>query len=236
MNFVVFDLEFDSLLPPVKSSQWENHPPHIICAALVTSSLVPSVYVSADTKMYDDVCSQDMLKKFINELYSFHLRNFSIVTWGGCSGDWRVLMQTFPNDPRIEEMMLASIDIPLASSCYTGMMMSLASASMAIGMAGKVAKDSALIPDRWKTGQQEAVIGRVISDVLATYKVYETLLTQQKLVWMTSKGTLRCWRLSRNEPINVESCLHIPVFNSPYVQTITSKTILSWYPVNKILV
>jgi hypothetical protein len=116
---------------------------------------------------------------------------YQLVTWGGMSSDFRMLVKECPFlKDSVQELARSSLDIPFVSACTQGMMMSLASVAQACGFSDKVEGSSKEVPSLWVTNRQ-AVYKHVSVDVTLTMKVYRNILQTGLLQWKTQKGFIR---------------------------------------------
>jgi hypothetical protein len=125
-----------------------------------------------------------------------------------------------------KELVKNHIDIPIASSTDTGMMMGLDAAARGTGNGRKNNQRSTDAPRLWTEGKYQEVLQHVKLDAILTLRVYETIMTQipPSLTWSTKSGRQKTWfcfiigdairnifRLS-----TVSECLQRPVRDVPF--------------------
>jgi len=195
---VALDLEFEGDTILCAATSWTNG----------TLNL-PQIWVSHSVKGFEPL-SNFMIEALIQQLWSYHLQGITLVTWGGTSSDWLKLWNyAKTQDARkcIIEMAYASVDIPLVSAAATGMMMSLTSTAMGMGLGARPACDSEDVPRLWSTQdpvKQSEVVNHVKWDAWACAALWDKLIAQAQfsrpqLSWVTKKSGLRSVRLHRTQ-------------------------------------
>jgi hypothetical protein len=193
---VALDLEFEGDLILCAATSWTNG-----------TLNVPQLWVSHNATGYEPL-NNFMIDALIQQLWTYHLQGITLVTWGGTSSDWLKLWK-YAKTPEIRkcilEMAHASVDIPLVSAAATGMMMSLTSTAMGMGLGARPACDSEDVPRLWNTkdpAKQNEVVNHVKWDAWACAALWEKLIAQAQfsrpqLCWVTKKSGLRSVRLHR---------------------------------------
>lgn len=193
---VSLDLEFDGDTILCAATSWTNGALNL-----------PQIWVSRNAKGYEPM-NDFMIDALITQLWTHHLQGIYLVTWGGTSSDWKKL-HAYAKTPEtkacIMEMAKFSIDIPLVSAAATGMMMSLTSTAMGMGLGARPACDSEDVPRLWNTHdpvKQEEVVEHVKWDAWACAALWNKLIAQAQfsrpqISWVTKKSGLRSLRLHR---------------------------------------
>jgi hypothetical protein len=174
--------------------------------------------VSHNAKGYEPL-NEFMIDALIQQLWTYHVQGICLVTWGGTSSDWLKLWKyakTAEARRCIVEMALASYDIPLVSAAATGMMMSLTSTAMGMGLGARPACDSEDVPRLWNTQdpvKQNEVVSHVKWDAWACAALWDKLIAQAQfsrpqLSWVTKKSGLRSVRLHRE--LNADKVYTLP--------------------------
>jgi hypothetical protein len=193
---VALDLEFEGDKILCAATSWTNG-----------TINVPQLWVSHNASGYEPL-NDFMIDALIQQLWTHHQQGITLVTWGGTSSDWLKLWR-YAKTPEIRkcilEMAHASVDIPLVSAAATGMMMSLTSTAMGMGLGARPACDSEDVPRLWNThdpAKQNEVVNHVKWDAWACAALWDKLIAQAQfsrpqLSWVTKKSGLRSVRLHR---------------------------------------
>jgi hypothetical protein len=193
---VSLDLEFEGETILCAATSWTN--------GTLNST---QIWVSRNAKGYEPM-NDFMIDALIQQLWQHYIQGIYLVTWGGTSSDWLKLWK-YAKTPEIKkcimEMAHYSIDIPLVSAAATGMMMSLTSTAMGMGLGARPACDSEDVPRLWNTKdpvKQEEVVAHVKWDAWACAALWNKLVAQAQfsrpqLSWVTKKSGLRSVRLHR---------------------------------------
>ena len=215
MSAVALDLEFSGDILLCAATSWTNG-----------SVNFTQVWVSHTTKGYKNL-EHVSVQALIYQLWQYYCEGITLVTWGGTSSDWLKLYNYAQPEFRDKSklMALASIDIPLVSAAANGMMMSLTSTAMGMGLGARPACDSEDVPRLWNSGdvlKQNDVVKHVHWDAWACAELYSKLLaasqfSRPSLSWVTKRSGVRSVRLHRKGRDGV--------FSLPCVQDI-----LHWAP------
>lgn len=201
MQWTVFDLEFNALLP--EPGQPWSEDLHITCGSIFsTCDLWPNVWYEAVGPNGPDgresqglYMSASTVKAFVEALETMASKGHILVTWGGSATDWRMLAKECPEkNDAIRALALNSVDIPMCSCMSIGMMMGLNAACMAIGLDLKDSEASSKVPDMWlQPDLREKVLQHVSNDSYATMQVVLRASLTKQLPWITKKGHLKTW-------------------------------------------
>jgi hypothetical protein len=218
---VALDLEFDGDTLLCAATSWSDG----------TLNLTQS-WVSHSSSGYENL-QPALIQALIHQLWVYHQQGIVLVTWGGTSSDWPKLFlhATEEYKPKVKEMALASVDIPLISAGANGMMMSLTSTAMGMGLGARPACDSEDVPRLWNSGEvtkQHDVVKHVNWDAWACAALWDKLysscqFSRPALSWVTKRSGVRSVRLHRK--------------GSPGEYTLPCvKDILSWAPPETVFV
>lgn len=211
---VALDLEFDGDVLLCGATSWTNG----------TLNLT-QLWVSHNAKGYNPL-PESTVDALIQQLWQYHTEGITLVTWGGTSSDWIKLYAHAKAEmkDRVRDMALASIDIPLVSAAANGMMMSLTSTAMGMGLGARPACDSEDVPRLWNSQdptKQHDVVKHVQWDAWACAALWDKLyaaaqFSRPSLSWVTKRSGVRSVRLHR---------IGGPVYTLPCV-----RALLKWAP------
>jgi hypothetical protein len=193
---VSLDLEFDKDTLLCAATSWTNG----------TLNLTQT-WVSHNLKGYDNL-QPATIDALIMQLWAYHCSGLKILTWGGTGSDWIKLYNHAASPEwkvRVRQMALASIDIPLISAAANGMMMSLTSTAMGMGVGARPACDSEDVPRLWNSqdaSKQHDVVKHVQWDAWACAELWNKLnssaqFSRPLLSWVTKRSGVRSVRLHR---------------------------------------
>jgi hypothetical protein len=195
MAAVALDLEFEGDTLLCASTSWTNG-----------SLNLTQVWVSHTARGYKNL-EHATIQALIYQLWQYYCEGITLVTWGGTSSDWPKLYKYAQPEfkDKVKIMALTSIDIPLISAAANGMMMSLTSTAMGMGLGARPACDSEDVPRLWNSGdvtKQHDVVKHVHWDAWACAELYAKLLasaqfSRPSLSWVTKRSGVRSVRLHR---------------------------------------
>jgi hypothetical protein len=197
MQWTVFDLEFNALLPE-PGQPWPESL-HITCGSIFsTCDLWPNVWYEAHSDNLDAeglFMSEKTVRAFVEALECMASKGHTLVTWGGSATDWRMLAKECPDKSEtIRSLALNSVDVPMCSCMSIGMMMGLNAACMAIGLDLKDSEASSKVPDMWlQADQRQKVLQHVSNDSYATMQIVLRATLTKELPWITKKGHMKTW-------------------------------------------
>lgn len=150
MKCVVLDLEFTELVP---DDNLETSNLQIACAAtLLSDCFEPMIWAPSE---HESCLNAGVLAHLISYLMTMTQMGYQLVTWGGMSSDFRMLVKECPlMKASIQMLARSSLDIPFVSACTQGMMMSLSSVAQAMGLPDKIEGSSKDVPMLWLTNRQ----------------------------------------------------------------------------------
>ena len=195
MLYLAFDLEFDALLI-------EGDVPHVIAAATFEGNslekLCPVILMSKARLWKSREDSAHFLTSEIDMLIQYMVQRTrdgtKIVSWGGTSGDFRVLHALCSEvlKPQVISLCKEHIDIPFSSLCESGCFMGLDAATRALGLPGKGSLSKS-VPELWSAGARDAIYTLVKGDAAHTALVFTTFCSTGVLTWMSKRGSLVVW-------------------------------------------
>lgn len=200
---VAFDVELDKLIPKDEAPQspWSlDSAPHITCAAIYSDVTGPKLFYTRDTShLPAKRMSKFDASRLVDELIMHSMRGALIISWGGTAVDFRALHAALDGDVQrqINVLYLAKyhIDVTIASSTDTGMMMGLDAASQGMNLGRKSNTISSAAPRLWSEGKQRIVLQHVQKDAELTLKVYQSIFRTYPphLRWITKNGKEKFW-------------------------------------------
>lgn len=223
MKYVAFDIEIAEMIPE-GCDDWTSAQPGISCAATLTSDGELGLWHGARVgdryakRMYHTelIVLVDFLRTKLDDGYV-------PVTWNGAGFDFRVLEQEAPFGwPRAESrrMALDGIDPAFAMFCAKGFMVGLDATAKGMGLAGKLeGMGGALAPKMWagSLADQERVLTYVAQDARTTAEVYERILCEERLFWLSKNGVVRRWALPWSVIPTVREALELPLPNTSWM-------------------
>lgn len=230
---VAFDLELDKLIPKEQpTSPWNlDTSPHITCAAIYSDITGPKLFYTKDAShLPAKRMAKEDAARLVDELIMHSIRGALIISWGGTAVDFKALHAALEGDKQrqINVLYLVKnhIDVTIASSTDTGMMMGLDSASQGMNLGRKNNTISTAAPRLWSEGKQRIVLQHVQKDAELTLRVYQSIFQTYppNLRWITKNGKEKTWLCSiifdqfRNifRLKNVFECLQFPLPKVPF--------------------
>lgn len=204
MQYTAFDLEISTEIPEGTDDWRVLRPLGISCAATLTNDGDLKVWHGSEihggrlaAKMSPLQCQE--MAQYLVEMQS---SGYPVVTFNGLGFDFDVLAEevqdlvTFDN---LRALALAHIDIAFAMLCEKGYMCGLDAAAKGMRLSGKTeGMSGSLAPVMWAQGraEQDKVLEYVAQDVRTTAEVYEAILKNHGLRWITKRGypTKSPWR------------------------------------------
>lgn len=198
---VAFDLEMDGLLPEAWPTDGTS-PVRVLCGATARLAAPAS---PPDVRLWHSGGGAPMAPEgaceLVDHLWAASERGDVVVTWGGLASDWRVLAAecgqvSAAHAARCRALALRHVDVPFAAAATTGGMMGLRAACLGMGLAAKHPLASASVPLLWRAGNYGFVLHHVLSDAVATARVYAAMFAADdppKLTWQTARGATAVW-------------------------------------------
>ncbi len=191
MGYVAFDLEIADDLPG--DDEEMRHDLGITCAATVTDT--------GRTRVWHDNYAERMSKERACELVKYlatqHAENGkTIVTWNGLGFDFRVLQEASGMNVICQSLAINHIDIAFHMLCDKGFMCKLDKAAQGMNMEGKTeGMTGAIAPELWRRDRasQDMVLEYVKQDAVVTAELYERILEDRQMRWVTGRGNLGYW-------------------------------------------
>lgn len=212
MEYIAFDLEIAKELPD-GADDWKSYRPlGITCAAIVDDQKRVSTWHSNYMpKMTPAECGR--LLNFLADSEK------PVVTWNGLGFDFDVLAEEawFKSSRElVKDFALDQIDMAFQMLCEKGFMCGLDAAAKGMGLAGKTeGMSGAKAPILWKEGRkaQEKVLEYVVQDARTTAEVYEAVVWEGHLRWITKRGGLSVWTptFKDGRMLTCRECLELPL-------------------------
>lgn len=228
MKLIAFDLE---IAKEVEGEDWEaQRPLGITCAAICGEDLIATTITGGKgLREYAPTMTSMQVRGMVS---GFTMREDTFfITWNGLGFDWyTVAEECFDIQgwalgaakravADVKELALnRHIDPGFQMLCEKGFMVGLDTAAKGLGLPGKtegMSGDKA--PAMWKQGieAQAKVLEYVGQDAVTTMQVYQELLKQGELVWITGRGTPAKypWKptIKDGRLLTVAECLELPL-------------------------
>lgn len=207
LKYAAWDLEIATPIPEGTEDWSELRPLGISCAAV---SKVPGAGGEPYTRVwhggetpegrYVERMSPTQCRMMAGTLMALQALGFTLVTFNGCGFDLDVLAEECDDAAvadAVRRLAREHVDIAFAFFAEKGFMCGLAKAALAMGLGGKTeGMSGALAPDMWAGTRedQELVLEYVERDAVLTGELYEAVLEEGKLRWVTSRGHIGTWR------------------------------------------
>ncbi len=195
MTLVSFDLEIASDLPGGAIQKSTLSKIDISCAALATVE-PPSIktWHSGERLRSDDA------RDIVFTLLSLQSSGYRIVTWNGCSFDFRLLATQSGFPEECSYLALNHTDLMLCVTFSKGWYLALDKALAGAGIRGKVKRvrlsdgsvlnnmDGSLAPSLWRNGEYSAVLEYLTGDVLSLLELATHVMSHKKMRWTSNSG------------------------------------------------
>ncbi len=196
MKLATFDLEIAKVLP-ADETDWTRHGPlGISCAAIATEQGV---------EFFRGVpcLSQDEAADLVGRLIELSGNGYTLVTWNGCSFDFRVLAQESGLGAECALLALTHVDLMLCVTFQAGHFLGLDKALKGAGFAGKkhevtlttgetiTAMNGAMAPTMWQAGEYDAVLAYLHDDVAELLKLAQWVEANRCIAWTSNAGRPR---------------------------------------------
>ena len=150
-----------------------------------------------------------------------------VVTWNGCSFDFRVLAIESLNPDRCRKLALQSFDPMFELLCRVGYPLALNTACLGMGLPGKVHEvilksgetltkmEGSQAPALYRAGEIDAVMTYLKGDVISLLELAEEIHKLHNLQWTSKKGRPMFQYM---ELLTVEQCLKLPLPDTSWMK------------------
>jgi len=195
MKIATFDLEIFNDLP--EGAEYTDQ--GISVAAIATgdeTGLDAVHYFQSNEKPMGVAQSSGMIMR----LSEFYRQGYTLVTWNGCSFDWRVLGIESGNMALARALCLNHVDLMLNIFMRKGFPLALNTALVGMGIPGKVhdvtLKDGTPLTDMsggkapalWRAGEYEAVKTYLKGDVVQLLALANDVIKMHNIQWTSKSG------------------------------------------------
>lgn len=195
MQLASFDIEIASVIPDA-AHDWSSMPNlGISCAAVAFSDSDEVTFWSGTPQM-----TQDEAQDLVHTLIDVNGAGYSLVTWNGCSFDFRVLADESGMHQECAELAMEHIDLMLMVTFTKGWYLSLQKALDGAGLRGKLKRvrlddgsilddmDGSKAPALWEEGEHEAVLSYLEEDVRQQLALAQFVLSDKRVQWVSNSG------------------------------------------------
>jgi len=215
MKLAAFDLEIAAVVPDTVQEWSKVKGLGISCAAIAFSD-IDEVEVWHRVPRFEKSVSIDLVER-LGELSE---EGYTLVTWNGCSFDFRVLAEESGLVQRCGQLALNHVDLMLIVTFTKGWYLSLQAALQGAGLSGKLTRvrlstgreirdmDGSKAPALWAAGEHDAVLAYLNDDVVQLLKLAQLVSRRGRLSWLSRTGNPQEVRLSRL--LSVTECFDIP--------------------------
>ena len=190
MKYVAFDLEIADDLPEGKI---EDYDLGVTCAATITET--------GRVKVWHDNYAPRMSLERAEDLVNYLMQQFNEndrfpVTWNGLGFDFRVLAEAAKMPGNCSYLAINHIDIAFSMLCSKGFMCGISKAAEGMNIPGKTeGMHGSLAPEMWRGthAEQDKVLEYVEQDARLTAQIYERVVENREMRWVTGRGSLGRW-------------------------------------------
>lgn len=215
MKLASFDIEIASVVPETVPDWSKVKGLGISCAAIAFTD-------SDDVQAWDDKPrftkqkSVDLVKRLM-ELCD---QGYMLITWNGCSFDFRVLAEESGLIQQCGQLALNHVDMMLMVTFTKGWYLSLQAALEGAGLSGKLMTvqlsdgseihdmEGSKAPELWAAGEYEAVMAYLKEDVVQLLKLAQAVDRRGRISWTSRSGNPQQIRFSKL--LTVTECFGIP--------------------------
>ena len=215
MKFAAFDLEITKILPENTYNLMDYAPLGISCAAVALSDRDEPIIWHGAPGMDKAQC-----QSMVAELGELVAAGYQLVTWNGCSFDFRVLAQESGMVGECGALALNHFDMMLLVTFTKGYFLGLDKALQGSGIKGKVKQvklkggstlhdmGGGKAPELWAQGEHEAVLTYLRGDVQGLLELVEVVQRKKRMNWKSNRGNAQNIRVQK--PLTVKECFSIP--------------------------
>jgi hypothetical protein len=215
MKLASFDIEIASVVPETVPDWSKVKGLGISCAAIALAD-ADDVQVWEDKPRFTKQKSADLVKR----LMELHDQGYMLITWNGCSFDFRVLAEESGLIQQCGQLALNHVDMMLMVTFTKGWYLSLQAALEGAGLSGKLMTvqlsdgseihdmEGSKTPELWAAGEYEAVMAYLKEDVVQLLKLAQSVDRRGRISWTSRSGNPQQIRFSKL--LTVTECFGIP--------------------------
>ena len=215
MKLASFDLEIAKILPENVSNILDYAPLGISCSALALDTKSDVLFWQGFPQQSRQEC-----QKLVQDLINYVASGYTLVTWNGCSFDFRVLGQESDMYEECGQLALNHIDLMLIVTFTKGWLLGLDKALSGAGISGKVKTlklsngetlndiSGALAPVLWAKQEYNAVLTYLKGDVAQTLELAKVVQNSHMIRWISGNGKSQSIPVPRL--LTVKECFNIP--------------------------
>jgi len=215
MKLASFDIEIASVVPENVPDWSKVQGLGISCAAIALTD-TDEVQVWDDKPRFAKQKSVDLVKR----LMELRDQGYMLITWNGCSFDFRVLAEESGLSQQCGQLALNHVDMMLMVTFTKGWYLSLQAALKGADLSGKLMTvqlsdgseihdmEGSKAPELWAAGEYEAVIAYLKEDVVQLLKLAQSADRRGRINWTSRSGNPQQVRFSKL--MTVTECFSIP--------------------------
>jgi len=215
MKLASFDLEIASVLPDAELEWSKQAGLGISCAALAGDEFKEIGLWQGNPRL-----SPKDSADLVHRLKELSDQGYRLITWNGCSFDFRILAEESGLSQECGELALNHVDLMVIVTFSKGWYLSLQSALEGAGLAGKLKTvqlsdgrqltdmEASKAPSLWAAGEHAAVLQYLKSDVAQLLKLAHFAEDQGIIRWTSRSGNPQAVRLP--SLLTVSECFAIP--------------------------
>ena len=215
MRLASFDIEIASVIPD-QVQDWAKQPGlGISCAAIAFSDSDNIKFWSGKPRL-----TMNDAQALVREISDLTKAGYSIVTWNGCSFDFRILAEESGLLKETSQLALQHFDLMLMVTFTKGWFLSLQKALEGAGLSGKLKAvklsdgkvisdmDGSMAPSLWAAGEYDAVLTYLKQDVKQELQLAQGIISSGRISWISNSGKPQNVRFPRL--LTVSECFDIP--------------------------
>lgn len=234
MKLVSFDIEIASVIPP-HIRDWADQPNLGISCAAVALSDTEEISIWRNDKRLTREEGQELLY----DLRRLSDAGYTIVTWNGCSFDFRILAEESGMRAEASQLAREHVDLMLMVTFTKGWFLSLEKALQGAGLGGKLKSvslsdgtvlrgmDGSKAPELWSKGEYDAVIEYLKQDVAQQLALAQSVARNRRISWTSGSGNPQS--VGFRNLLTVEECFSIPEPDTSWMSDPPSRSqFVSW--------
>ncbi len=215
MKLASFDIEIASVVPE-SVEDWSKVPGLGIGCAAIALSGSNEVQVWEGKPRFEKQKSVDL----VNRLTELRDQGYMLITWNGCSFDFRVLAEESGSIQRCGQLALNHVDLMVMVTFTKGWYLSLQAALEGAGLSGKLRSvqlsdgsqiydmEGSKAPELWAAGEHEAVLAYLKEDVAQLLELAQSVERRGRISWTSRSGNPQ--QINFSKLLTVTECLSIP--------------------------